>query len=94
MDPDEQELLTRLNYAVFGVRGDNGILGRMDSLDRKFDAYVAAEEARRTDDLRREKEKEEKEAARARNSSIAAIAAVTGLLGIVTTLIVVLVTQV
>lgn len=85
VDPQQEELLTRLNYAVFGVRGDNGILGRVDSLDRKFDSYVATEEARRTDDLKREQNKD-------RMVALSAVSALVAAMGIVVTLVVVLVT--
>lgn len=53
-DSDERRL-TRLEYAMWGPRGQNGVVGYIKEIDRKLTAYINAEEKRR-----REEEEEDK----------------------------------
>lgn len=86
MDDEQEHLLTRLNYAVFGVTGNNGIRGDLTNFRREFTAYVAAEAQRREDETKDKLRKD-------RALAIASISSVVGLIGIVATLLVVVVSQ-
>ena len=51
----DEDLLTRLNYAVFGVRGDNGLVAEVRALRQDLQRRFDEEEVRRAVEARERK---------------------------------------
>lgn len=80
---DLEDQVTALRHAMWGVMGDNGVVTDVRELIGKFDRYVAAEQRRRDEDAKEQRN-------RSRATVTAAVAAVISLIGVIITLVVVL----
>lgn len=80
---DMDDRMTRVEYAIWGLQGNNGLTSDVRALRADLAAWQKAETQRR-------EEESDKQRARDRTSLLAAITAILSLLGIIVTLVIVL----
>lgn len=93
--PEElEDDVTALQHAMWGVKGDNGIITDVRELKRAFYAYIDAEQKRREEHAKAEQARREEENQRQRNRDramvLAALSSCVGLIGVIVTLVLVL----
>lgn len=76
--------LKRVEYAIWGLQGNNGMVSDLRGLRREFQQFAAAEAGRREGDVR-------EKARTSRLVALSAMAAVVSLIGVIAMLVVVLV---
>lgn len=83
MGDGQDERLKRLEYAVWGLRGDNGLVSDVRAIRASIEANEKAEQMRRDEETKSQR-------ARDRTALLSAITAIISLLGIIVTLVLVL----
>lgn len=64
MNDDLDDRVRKLEYGVFGLTGDNGLIAAVRELTKKLDEHARAEEKRREEDEYRRKEEAKAQKAR------------------------------
>lgn len=88
---DADDRLMRLEHAIWGVQGDNGLTRDVRAIKRAFYAYVEDERKRRENEAERREEEAERQRGRDRATVLAAVSSCIGLVGVIVTLVIVLV---